>query len=299
MTIRQCSIIFLAACLSAGSTSSGPLLFDGELAIQHIAKQIAFGPREPRNQLAKKNTLSYLQQTLAPLADDISIQHFQAYQLEGANLWASFQGPTHGDKPSERIMLAAHWDTRPWADQDSDPALRRSAVIGANDGGSGVALLLEMARILAYRPAPVTVDLVFFDLEDMGGIGNRPFSIGAQQFIAANPKYRPSAGVVVDMVCDKNLSIPREQYSDTRAGALMDKLWSIAKTQQARAFKDRRGGFISDDHLPFLEAGIPVVDLIHYPFPDYWHTTEDTLDKCSARSLQQVGNLLTDFIYTY
>ena len=84
MTIRQCSIIFLAACLSAGSTSSGPLLFDGELAIQHIAKQIAFGPREPRNQLAKKNTLSYLQQTLAPLADDISIQHFQAYQLEGA-----------------------------------------------------------------------------------------------------------------------------------------------------------------------------------------------------------------------
>ncbi len=299
MTIRHFKILALTTCLWADPLIAEPESFDGQRAMQHIAEQLAFGPREPNNRAAKQNTLNYFREILDPLADGIRIQAFQAYQLQGTNLWASFQGTNLSDSPRERIMLGAHWDTRPWADRDANPALRRSAIMGANDGGSGVAVLLEMARILAESPAPIAVDLVFFDLEDMGNIDNRPFSIGARQFIAANPSYRPSAGIVVDMVCDKNLSIPREQYSDTRAGALMDKLWEIAKRQKALGFKDQRGGFITDDHLPFLETGLSVVDLIHYPFPNYWHSSGDTIDKCSADSLQQVGNVLRDFIYSY
>ena len=182
---------------------------------------------------------------------------------------------------------------------DPDPALRNRPILGANDGASGVAVLLEIARVFANSPLPVDLDLVFFDLEDMGNINNLPYSIGAKQFVTKNPFYRPSAGIIVDMVCAKNLSIPRELYSQAKAGQLMDKVWQIAKQQKSGAFKHHMGISIIDDHLPFLNAGISVVDLIHYPFPDHWHTTADTVDKCSSHSLQQVGDVLQQFIAAY
>jgi Zn-dependent M28 family amino/carboxypeptidase len=99
------------------------------------------------------------------------------------------------------------------------------------------------------------------------------------------------------MVCDKNLSIPQELYSKTQATELVNKLWEIAAQQEATVVSENQGAYIQDDHLPFLEANIPVVDLIHYPFPDYWHTSEDTLDKCSSDSLRQVGNVLLSLVY--
>jgi hypothetical protein len=287
------------ALLVATSAAANPSSFDGQLAMEHIANQVAFGPREPGNQTAKQQTLQYIERALKPLNAQVTRQSFAAYDLRGTNLWASFAADNRGSTSGARIMLGAHWDTRPHADRDKHTSERLKPVPGANDGASGVAVLLEMARVLAAMPAPITVDLVFFDLEDMGDIGSRPYSIGASQFIADNPDYRPEAGIIVDMVCDKNLSIPRELFSQTRARPLMDQLWAIAKRQGASAFKNRRGQYISDDHLPFLQAGIPVIDLIHYPFPPYWHTTEDSIDKCSADSLQQVGNVLSDFIYTY
>jgi hypothetical protein len=196
-------------------------------------------------------------------------------------------------------MLGAHWDTRPQAEKDRNPALRNQPIAGANDGASGVAVLLELARVFAANPPPVTVDLVFFDLEDMGNINGLPYSIGASEFIAANPFYRPNAGIIVDMVCAKNLSIPREQYSQSLAGEIMDTVWAIAKQQNSRVFKDRAGIRIMDDHVPFLSAGIKVIDLIHFPFPDHWHSSADTVDKCSSDSLQQVGNVVQQFVATY
>ena len=99
------------------------------------------------------------------------------------------------------------------------------------------------------------------------------------------------------MVCDKNLSIPKERYSKTQATELVNRLWEIAAQQEATVFSENQGTYIQDDHLPFLEAGIPVVDLIHYPFPDYWHTAEDTPDKCSSDSLSQVGNVILSLVY--
>jgi len=298
------SALIITACLWATALASAPEVeqqrFDGQRAMEHIAQQLVHGSREPANIKARQHTLKYIYQVLQPLSQSISSQTFQAYGLQGTNIRASIAGKSTDNNADERrIMLGAHWDSRPQADRDADPKLRNDPVLGANDGASGVAVLLEMARILAAQPPPVTVDLVFFDLEDMGDIGKRPYAIGASQFIIRNPDYRPSAGIIVDMVCDKNLRIPRERHSQTRAPELMDRLWKIAQRQRATGFIDRTGSFINDDHVPFLDAGLHVVDLIQYPFPDYWHGTEDSIDKCSAASLQQVGNVLSEFIDTY
>ena len=270
--------------------------FSGELALRHIAQQVSFGPRTT-DYPGKQKTLNYIQQLLEPEADQIVVQPFQAHGLSGNNLWASFYAADSAAMNHPRIMLAAHWDTRPIAERDKLPGKRLEPVIGANDGASGVAVLLEMARLLSSQRAPVTVDLVFFDLEDMGNIDGLPFSIGASEFVRQNPFYRPTAGVVVDMVCDRDLVIPKERFSQDSAAELQDKIWHIARSQGAKAFIDRKGTYIEDDHLPFLRAGLKVVNLIHWPFPQSWHTSSDTIDRCSVDSLQQVGRVISEFIY--
>jgi len=272
--------------------------FDGQRALQHIAQQVSFGPRSPGHK-AKQQTIDYIQKLLQPDADQWVIQPFQRDELSGNNLWASFYADSKSPTPQRRIMLAAHWDTRPIADRDSNNRNRSQPVIGANDGASGVAVLLEIARLLAAQPAPVTVDLIFFDLEDMGNINGLPFSIGATEFVRKNRFYRPAAGVVVDMVCDRELVIPREGFSRQSAARLQDHIWQIAANQASDVFIDRSGSFIEDDHLPFIKVGLEVVNLIHWPFPDSWHTSADSIERCSAESLQKVGDVITELIYTF
>jgi len=266
--------------------------FSGEKALNHIVDQIAFGPRSPDNPKGKQQTLAYMKQTLTPLADKLVLQSFTYKGVSGTNLWASIES-ANKKTSSARIMLGAHWDTRPLHNN-----IKGVVNLGANDGASGVAVLLELARILSLSPPSIGVDLIFFDLEDMGNINHLPYAIGSRQFVQNNPEYRPRAGIIVDMVCDKSLSIPREKHSQTRAREIVDQVWEIASNQGAKAFKRRSGTFITDDHLPFLDAGIPVIDIIHYPFPKYWHTAGDTLDNCSAESLGQVGRVVTEFIYS-
>jgi len=286
----------IAAAIYLGiivSETAAETPFSGEKALTHIANQIAFGPRSPDNPKGKQQTLNYIKQTLTPLTENLVVQPFQYRKMHGRNIWATVKG-TRQETSSQRIMLGAHWDTRPLQGKQ-----KHLVNLGANDGASGVAVLLEIARVLSQAPPAVSVDLIFFDLEDLGNINRLPFAIGSREFIQANPNYRPSAGIIIDMVCDQSLSILRELHSQAHAQPVVNQVWRIASKQKAKAFKDHLGTFITDDHLPFLDSGIPVIDLIHYPFPKYWHTSEDSIDKCSTESLGQVGRVVTEFIYSH
>ena len=290
--LRFTGYLWLLGFLPAAAEQDSNRLFDGTRALQLIEKQLTFGPRIPDSD-SKQHTGEFLYSELERYAPRITRQTFTSEGLQGTNIWASFLTP----KNTNRLLLAAHWDTRPISDQESDSDKRQLPVPGANDGASGVAVLLELARVMKNSPPPVNIDIVLFDLEDMGQIGNHDFALGSAAFVRHNPFYRPDAGILLDMVCDKNLRIPLELYSQRYAGKLQKQLWEIADQISADSFVNKPGGAISDDHIPFLKKGVPMVNMIHHPFPDYWHTSADTPDKCSAVSLQQVGDVLTHYIY--
>lgn len=279
--------------------------FSGKRAMAHLHRQVSFGPRAPGTS-GHRRAQAYFADTLRRLADRVRRQPFTyrgeedaAKVQKGTNIIAAFN-----PEVPRRVLLAAHYDTRPVADEDPDPAKRHLPILGANDGASGVAVLLEMARLLHEEPPDVGVDLVLFDLEDIGeraaedsSDARTPFAIGARHFASHLDGARPDYGILVDMVCDKNLRIPKEGYSLSRAPDLVEKVWAAAEEANASVFIDRRGPAVMDDHVPLLERGIPMVDLIHAPFPWYWHTTMDVPAMCSEESLEQVGEVVTEVVY--
>ena len=282
--------------------------FNAERAFAEIVRQVEFGPRVPGSE-GHRLTRLYLVETLQQYADQVGEQHFtytdrhdSTKTIDASNIIASFN---LGSQVNKRVMLAAHWDTRPMADRDPDSLNQRLPVPGANDGASGVAVLLEMARLLRATPPDIGVDIVLFDLEDMGDDGaadsagvKNPFAIGSEYFAENYAHYRPTYGILLDMVCDKNLRIPKEANSVASAGPIVEKVWEAAERVGASAFVDEPGQAVVDDHIAFLKRGIRVVDLIHTPFPSYWHTTADTPEQCSVGSLQQVGDVLVEVIYS-
>jgi Zn-dependent M28 family amino/carboxypeptidase len=216
----------------------------------------------------------------------------------GTNIRARF-----GQGNVGRILLTAHWDTRPTADQDADLENREKPILGANDGASGVAVLLEIASILEKNPPPVGVDIILFDLEDVGTSGvPDSWSLGAQHFAKNHLDVsRYSYGINVDMVGDAQLEISREGNSALHAGSVLDRVFSTARLLGIPEFVNEPGHEIYDDHIPLIEAGLPAVNLIDFDYPDasnsYWHTLQDTPDKCSARSLKAVGTVVLHIIY--
>jgi Zn-dependent M28 family amino/carboxypeptidase len=195
-----------------------------------------------------------------------------------------------GDAPAQ-VILGAHYDSRLVADQDTDPQMRQQAVTGANDGASGVAVLLELARVLPEEAAQTTW-LVFFDAEDQGNISGWDWILGSRLF-AESLEQLPEAVVIVDMVGDANLQLPREGNSDE---AVASEIWAAAaELGYVDIFRDEIKYHMLDDHIPFIERGIPAVDIIDFDYP-YWHTAEDTLDKVSAESLQVVGDTLLSWL---
>lgn len=292
MRFTAALLILIVCCAAQAAT---PPHFDGDRALTLVAAQIALGPRS--SEPARGAALALYRQQLSG-ANSLRTHTFnwrwqQLPPRRGTNLLASF-GPADS---TEQWLLAAHWDTRPIADHDPDSSRVAEPISGANDGGSGVAVLLHLAELMADQPPPVRVDVALFDLEDLGNIDGQPFSIGAHQFVADHPDYRPDGGILLDMVCDRELTIPRERYSQRYAGQLQTQLYRLAAELGLSVFSDEDGGAVSDDHLAFLRAGIPMVNLIHYPFPASWHTHADTLERCSSESLGQVGRLVTEFIY--
>lgn len=303
------AVALVAAAVAYWMTSRpAPLpAFDQDRAFALVEAQVAFGPRIPGT-AAHDSTRRWLVERLDVYADQVVQQEIAipdprdtSRTFDGTNVIASWSPDA-----TRRILLAAHWDTRPVADDDPDPAQRLAPVLGANDGASGVAVLLEVARLLDLHPFErnVGVDVVLFDLEDLGTIDPAvpdslriPFAMGSEMFVLHNPRYRPAYGVLLDMVGDHDLRIPREGYSQRYAQGTLDLVFAAARRAGATAFVDTPGPAIQDDHVPFLRAGIPVVDLIHAPFPDTWHTTADTPENVSAESLGQVGRTLVELLW--
>ena len=258
--------------------------FNGQRAYQDVLAQMAFGPRIPNSQ-AHAKTITYIEQQLRQAGWQASLQEttWQGFKIQNIIASRSSWQP--------QIIFGAHYDSRLLADQDPGPG-QNTPVPGANDGASGVAVLLEMARALPKNSVPIW--LVFFDAEDSGGLDGREWIMGSRAFVS-QLSFHPKAAVVLDMIGDKDLNIYIERNSNQD---LVNAIWAeAAKLGYAKQFIPIPKYSILDDHTPFLEAGIPAVDIIDFDYP-YWHTAADTADKVSPQSLQIVGETLLAWIST-
>ncbi|MFH1681257.1 MAG: M28 family peptidase [Candidatus Eisenbacteria bacterium] len=212
----------------------------------------------------------------------------------GTNIIASFR-----PELEDRIFFGAHWDTRAQADHDPDPARRTEPVPGANDGGSGVAVLFALAEALDRRPPPVGVDLLFLDGEDQGSPGGPGgYCLGARAFAASSSLtgFAPRYGVIIDMVGHRNLRVARESSSMECCADWLDRIMKIGERIAPDVFGSTETVSLYDDHIPFIEAGIPTIVLSGSGYPE-WHTTADLPDICSPGSLGAVGSLLEELVH--
>jgi glutaminyl-peptide cyclotransferase len=260
--------------------------FDGERALKDVAAQVAFGPRTPASE-AHAKTITYIQGELAAAGWQSSVETAQFGGQTALNILA-----TRSAKMPV-LLLGAHYDSRLYADNDPDPANHTTPVPGANDGASGVAVLLELARTLPAGSTPTA--LLFIDIEDNGRIPGWDWILGSRAF-AANLPIQPKAAVIVDMIGDADLNIYMEQNSDK---VLTRQIWKTANTLGYKsAFIPSYKYRVEDDHIPFIEKGIRSVDIIDLDY-SYWHTTQDTTAKVSSASLQKVGDTLLAWIRDY
>ena len=276
--------------------------FRGQNAYAHLERIVSFGPRNPASD-GHERCLSFIVTSLRACADDVQTQDFAHAGYDNETLHLSNIVAAFNPGSKERILLCTHWDTRPRAERDANPERWEEPILGANDGASGVAVLLELASLLRTQKPRIGIDLVFFDGEDYGLEGDVPnYLLGSRHFAKTKaPGYVPRFGVLLDMVGDAQLEIRKEQYSLRFAPDIVDLVWKKAAELGYVQFIDEQGDLITDDHLPLNEAGIRTIDLIDFAYPDeshrYWHTHEDTPDKCSAESLEAVGTVITHIIY--
>lgn len=276
--------------------------FDGDRAFEYLKKQTEFGARVPNTQ-AHQRCAAFLQDELRTFADTVIVQPFTHRAYDGSHLYLSNIIASWNLNVRRRILLCAHWDSRPYADLDPNPANRSKPVPGANDGASGVAVLLEIARHLKSQPPSIGVDIVFFDGEDYGRASDLDnFCLGSKYFARRRPSHiNPEFGILLDMVGDAQLEIPKERNSVDLAPDIVQLVWSVARDIGSTAFIDAVGDAVYDDHIPLNQAGIKTINIIDFAYPDrshrYWHTLDDTPDKCSPESLEEVGSVLLHVLY--
>lgn len=291
MTRRAALAVVALAAGCSGQSSQASQRFDGLRALAWVEHQVAAGPRVP-NTAGHRRIGAWLEAELRRRADSVEVQAFDHVTASGDTLHLrNFIARFRPADPS-RVLYVAHWDSRPTADQDPDPARRRLPVPGANDGASGVALLLGVADELRRAPPSVGVDLVFVDGEDYGSFDGEDALIGSRYFSRnLPPGYQPLFAVVWDMVGDRDQQFAQEGYSLERSPEVVERVWRAAEDLGlGRIFRPRRGSYLVDDHIPLLEAGIRAIDVIDLDYAA-WHTTQDTPDKISAQSLANVGML--------
>jgi Zn-dependent M28 family amino/carboxypeptidase len=257
--------------------------FDGERAYQYALDQCAIGPRPPGTE-AGWATGDYIIDQLQELGWEVGTQEFDYRGVRLRNVIGR-----RGEGPV--VILGAHYDTRPVADRDPDPEHADEPIIGGNDGASGVAVLLELADVLQQYELQDEVWLAFFDGEDSGRLEGWPFCVGSA-YIAQQLTVEPAWVIVVDMVGDADQQLYYEGNSDQ---ALRERLWDIAADLGYETFVPEVRYSMVDDHVPFLNEGIPAVDIIDFDYP-YWHTIEDTCDKVIPESLERVGRVLEELL---
>ena len=299
-------LLALSGIFSIFSCGNEVPSFDGEHAFTYLTAQTGLGPRNPGSEGHEK-CLAYLAAELSKTADLLNMQRFEftdelidsTYEL--TNIIASFNVSPPNNR---RILLTAHWDTRPFADKDPEPANRLTPIPGANDGASGVAVLLEIAAVLKQNPPPIGVDVVLFDGEDYGKTEVNDlehFFLGSKHFTKTMGAYKPEFAILLDMVGSKSAQFHIEGFSFEYAPMYVRRIWETAQDLGFSSFVNHTGPRINDDHLILNRAGIPAVDIIdishtgiNYP---YWHTLSDTPDQCSPETLAQIGTLLLNIIY--
>ncbi len=296
-TAIACGVV-LGAALGRPADATGQVIpsFDGARAFELLEKQVEFGPRVPGTP-AHAQAIDWYEGFLRSAGASVARHSFTVPNPRGGeplaltNVWASF-----APQASARVALAAHFDCRPVADMQPGGEVAQG-IPGANDGASGVAVLLALAEIFSTNPPPVGVDLLLFDGEDHGVEGEPlTYSLGSQRFVSDHPQFRPRALILLDMVGDADLRIPMEQNSLERAPQLAAMVFQRAESLGLGALEMAPGRSVMDDHIPFLRAGIPAIDLIDMDY-EYWHTLEDTPDKCSAASLEEIGSLLLALLF--
>lgn len=293
----QLPLLVLIVFISAGCGSQIIPDFNENRAFAYLKQQCDFGSRAPNSQ-AHRNCEDYLYDKLAATTDVCRRQHFTYYDedtndtLHLTNIIASYNPDNE-----QRILLCAHWDCRPWVDEEPDSSLHHLPVPGANDGASGVAVLLEIAEILKeYRPSS-GVDIIFFDGEDYGEPGEPDkWLLGSKYFVENIGGYHPLCVILLDMIGDADLQIYKEYYSQRYAGWLVQRIWRAAALEGATHFYPNVKHVILDDHRPFQEVGISAAVIIDMDY-DYWHKLSDTPDKCSAESLDEVGRVILRLLY--
>lgn len=280
-------------------------VFNADSCFSFLKAQTDFGARVP-NTLAHKQCGDYLVRKLQQYGAQITEQEvvlnaYDGTRLQARNIIASWKSETNN-----RILLCAHWDSRPFCDEDPIPANRMQPVMGANDGASGVAVLLEIARLMAQHAPRVGVDIIFFDAEDYGSSQvEHSFCLGSQYW-AKNPHKRPYVarfGILLDMVGGKNPVFAKDQVSMLFAPDIANMVWDkAAQLGYSNVFVSTEGGSLIDDHYYVNAlANIPCIDIIHFQnevgFPATWHTADDVIEQIDRHTLQVVGTVVTEVLY--
>ncbi len=276
-----------------------PAAFDGDRAMKYLEAVCKIGPRISGSD-GMRQQQDYLKKHFDGLGLKVELQRFTARQqsqrqpVEMANFIVSF----NPGRP-RRVVLCSHYDTRPIADQEPNPRRWREPFLSANDGGSGVALLMELAHHMKQLPTEVGVDFVLFDGEEYvfdGPHGQDRYFFGSDHFAddyrRSRPKHQYVGAVLLDLIAGKDAKYPIEQNSKFKAGGLVEAIWKTAGELGVTAFRNTIGEQILDDHLALNRVGIPAVDVIDFDYP-HWHRLSDLPENCSPESMEQVAKVLT------
>lgn len=281
-------------------------VFNADSAWTYVEKQVNFGPRVP-NTKSHREAGDWLSSELRRHGAKVTEQRMELTAFDGTRLDSRNIFGQYNSEESSRLLLLAHWDCRPWADQDPDESKRSLPVEGANDGASGVGVLLEIARLLSENSPSRGIDILFVDAEDWGTEGNDDSWALGTRYFAENPPvegYVADEAILLDMVGGKDALFCKEYFSERSAPGLSAALWKAAEEAgHGEYFRDVVGTAVNDDHIELIKVGIPAVDIIEYhpethKFNERWHTSSDNMEGLSKETLKAVGETMVRYIYS-